>query len=134
MLQSVAISAGVGKTHIVQARGRLAVHGAETRFFKTSRVLARLASGQADRTWGKRLRELTRPAVLILGDFGMRDLTAAQARRPLQTDHRAVQPLAHPDEQPSAVGLVPLFPHAVVAESLLDRLIKTSHQAFMSGA
>ena len=54
-------------------------HGAEARFLKTSRALAHLAGGHADRTWDKRLRELTRPAVLILDDFGMRELTAAQA-------------------------------------------------------
>jgi hypothetical protein len=29
-------------------------------------VLAHLAGGHADRTWDKRLRELTSPAVLIL--------------------------------------------------------------------
>ena len=71
---------GVGKTHIAQALGHLAIrHGAETRFLKTSRLLAHLAGGHADRTWDRRLRELTRPAVLILDDFGMRELTAAQA-------------------------------------------------------
>jgi DNA replication protein DnaC len=71
---------GVGKTHVAQALGHLAVRcGAETRFFKTSRVLAHLAGGRADLTWDKRLRELTRPAVLILDDFGMRELSAAQA-------------------------------------------------------
>ena len=58
---------GVGKTHVAQALGHLAVRsGAETRFLKTSRVLAHLAGGRADLTWDKRLRELTRLAVLIL--------------------------------------------------------------------
>jgi DNA replication protein DnaC len=71
---------GVGKTHVAQALGHLAIRsGAETRFLKTSRALAHLAGGHADLTWDKRLRELTRPAVLILDDFGMRELTAAQA-------------------------------------------------------
>ena len=71
---------GVGKTHVAQALGHQAVRsGAETRFAKTSRVLAHLAGGRADLTWDKRLRELTRPAVLILDDFGMRELTATQA-------------------------------------------------------
>jgi DNA replication protein DnaC len=53
---------GVGKTHVAQALGHLAIrHGAETRFFKTSRILAHLAGGHADQTWDRRLRELTHP-------------------------------------------------------------------------
>ncbi|MFJ5274540.1 ATP-binding protein [Streptomyces sp. NPDC088358] len=42
---------GVGKTHIAQALGHLAVRqGAHVRFAKTSRTLA---GGHADRTWEK---------------------------------------------------------------------------------
>src|SRR5262249_49589475 len=71
---------GVGKTHVAQALGHLAIRqGANVRFAKTSRVLADLAGGHADRTWDRRLRELVRPDVLILDDFAMRQLTAAQA-------------------------------------------------------
>ncbi|MFD5568976.1 ATP-binding protein [Streptomyces cadmiisoli] len=72
---------GVGKTHIAQALGHLAVRqgGAHVRFAKTSRFLAELASGHADRTWEKRIRELVRPDVLILDDFAMRQLSAAHA-------------------------------------------------------
>jgi len=64
---------GVGKSHIAQVLAHLAIRaGAEARFVKTSRVLAHLAGGQADRTGDRRLAELTRPAVLVL-DFGMRE-------------------------------------------------------------
>lgn len=71
---------GVGKSHIAQALACLAIRaGADARFTKTSRVLAHLAGGRADHTWDKRLAELTRPAVLVLDDFGMRELTTAQA-------------------------------------------------------
>jgi hypothetical protein len=38
---------------------------------KTSRTLAHLAGGHADRTWDRRIRELTRPAVLILDLSGV---------------------------------------------------------------
>ncbi len=77
MLQSVAFSPGTGKSHIAQALAHLAIRsGADARFMKTSRVLAHLAGGHADRTWDKRLAELTRPAVLVLDDFAMRELTA----------------------------------------------------------
>jgi DNA replication protein DnaC len=125
---------GVGKSHVAQALGHLAIrHGADARFTKTSRALAHLAGGHADRTWHKRLRELARPAVLILDDFAMRELTPAQAddlyeliteragRSLVLTSNRAPQ------------DWYPLFPNPVVAESLLDRLINNSHQIFMNG-
>lgn len=127
---------GVGKTHVAQGLGHLAIRqGADVKFTKTSRLLATLAGGHADRTWDKRLRELTRPAVLILDDFGMRELTATQAddlyeligeraatgRSLILTSNRA------------PADWYPLFPNPVIAESLLDRLINTSHQVFMNG-
>ncbi|HEY2266829.1 MAG TPA: ATP-binding protein, partial [Streptosporangiaceae bacterium] len=72
--------AGVGKSHIAQALARLAIRaGAEARFMKASRVLAHLAGGRADHTWDRRLAELTRPAVLVLDDFAMRELPPPQA-------------------------------------------------------
>src|SRR5213078_3205891 len=71
---------GVGKSHVAQALGHLAIRrGADVRFAKTSRALADLAGGHADRTWPRRLAELVRPDLLILDDFAMRELTAGQA-------------------------------------------------------
>ncbi|MEU7123561.1 ATP-binding protein [Streptomyces zaomyceticus] len=65
---------------MAQALGHLAVRqGAHVRFAKTSRILADLAGGHADRTWEKRIRELVRPDVLILDDFAMQQLSATQA-------------------------------------------------------
>lgn len=125
---------GVGKSHIAQALGHLAIrHGADVRFAKTSRVLAELAGGHADGTWGRRLRDLAKPAVLILDDFGMRELTARQADDLYELiNERAGRSLVLTSNR-SPVDWYPLFPNPVVAESLLDRLINTSHQVFMNG-
>jgi DNA replication protein DnaC len=127
---------GVGKSHVAQALGHLAIRqGAEVRFTKTSRLLAHLAGGHADRSFDQRLIELVRPPVLILDDFAMREHSPAQAddlyelvsarssagRSIVITANRA------------PVDWYPLFPNPVVAESLLDRLINTSHQVFMNG-
>jgi DNA replication protein DnaC len=127
---------GVGKTHIAQALGHLAVRrGADVRFTKTSRALADLAGGHADRTWPRRLAELTRPALLILDDFAMRQLTAQQADDlyELVSERTQARRSLIITANRSPADWYPLFPNPVVAESLLDRLINTSHQVFMNG-
>ena len=135
MLQSVALTSGVGKSHVAQALAHLAIRaGAEARFTKTSRALAELAGGHADGTWTRRLRELARPAVLVLDDFAMRELTPAQADDLYELiNERANRSLILTSNR-SPVDWYPLFPNPVVAESLLDRLINNSHQLFMNGA
>jgi DNA replication protein DnaC len=127
---------GVGKSHIAQALGHLAIRaGADVRFTKTSRALAHLAGGHADRTWDTRLRELTRPHVLILDDFAMREFTPSQADDlyELTSERAATGHSLILTANRSPVDWYPLFPNPVVAESLLDRLINTSHQVFMNG-
>jgi DNA replication protein DnaC len=127
---------GVGKTHIAQGLGHLAVRrGADVRFTKTSRALADLAGGHADRTWPRRLAELTRPDLLILDDFAMRELTPGQADdlyELVSERARTGRSLVITANRAPA-DWYPLFPNPVVAESLLDRLINTSHQILMTG-
>lgn len=63
---------GVGKTHVAQALGHLAIrHGVNVRFAKTGRVLAELAGSPADRIREKRISELVRPDLLVLDDFAI---------------------------------------------------------------
>ena len=127
---------GVGKSHVAQALGHLAIrHGAEVRFTKTSRLLATLAGGHADRSYDKRLAELVRPPVLILDDFAMREHTPSQADDlyELVSARAAAGRSLVITANRAPVDWYPLFPNPVVAESLLDRLINTSHQVFMNG-
>ncbi|MEU6814645.1 ATP-binding protein [Streptomyces sp. NPDC046860] len=107
--------------------------GAHVRFAKTSRILAELAGGHGDRTWEKRVRELVRPDVLTLDDFAMRQLSAAQADElyELVSERQERSLIITSNRAPS--DWYPLFPNPVVAESLLDRLINTSHQIIMNG-
>jgi DNA replication protein DnaC len=124
---------GVGKSHVAQALAHLAIRaGADARFLKTSRALAHLAGGRADHTWDRRLRELARPAVLVLDDFAIRELTAAQADDlyELITERAGKSMITTSNRAPA--DWYPLFPNPVVGESLLDRVINTSHQVFMN--
>src|SRR5438067_4478786 len=106
---------GVGKSHVAQALGHLAIrHGADARFLKASRALAHLAGGHADHTWHKRLGELARPAVLILDDFAMRELTPAQADDlyELITERAGASLILTSNRAPQ--DWYPLFPNPVV--------------------
>jgi DNA replication protein DnaC len=127
---------GVGKTHVAQALGHaVARRGGDIRFVKTSRMLADLAGGHADRSWGKRIREYTKPLVLILDDFAMREHTTMHADDLYELiNERTIngKPLILTSNRAPS-DWYGLFPNPVVAESLLDRIINSSHQILMDG-
>jgi DNA replication protein DnaC len=125
---------GVGKSMIAQGLG----HGACRRghaavFTKTSRLLADLAGGHADRSFEARLRHWARPGVLIFDDFAMRDFTLAQADDlyELVTERAGKASIFTANRQAS--DWYSLFPNPVVAESILDRIVNSAHHVFMDG-
>src|SRR5208282_6250257 len=73
--------------------------------------------------------------VLIVDDFAMREHTPTQSDDlyDLVSDRAiAAKPLILTSNR-APKDWYPLFPNPVVAESLLDRLINTSHQVLMDG-
>lgn len=125
---------GVGKTMIAQCLGHQACRRGHTvAFTKTSRLLADLAGGHADRTWETRLRRWARPSVLILDDFAMRELTPTQSDDlyELITERAGRSVIITANR--AAKDWYSLFPNAVVAESILDRLVNTAHHLEMQG-
>lgn len=126
---------GVGKTHLAQALAHHACrHGHTAAFTKTSRLLADLAGGHADLTWGARLRRWAKPRILVLDDFAMREFTTTQADDlyELLTERQDRGSLILTSNR-SPVDWYQLFPNAVVAESVLDRLINTAHIIHLDG-
>ena len=98
-------------------------------------MLADLAGGHAERTSGNACANT--PATWFSSSMTARCAsTPRPKRRPLRPGlrprHR--RQTAHPDQQPRPQGLVSAIPQPVVAESLLDRLIDTSHEVIISSA
>ncbi len=125
---------GVGKSMIAQALGHAACRrGYSVVFTKTSRLLADLAGGHADRTWEARLRRWARPVVLVCDDFAIRDFTLTQADDLYElVTERAGKPSIFTANR-QASDWYSLFPNPVVAESILDRIVNSAHHVHMDG-
>src|SRR6266567_3522741 len=95
-----------------------------------------LAGGHADRSFEARVRKLAKTAVLICDDFAMREFTAAQADDlyELLTERigRPGRSLILTSNR-SPADWYPLFPNAIVGESILDRVLNTSHHLLLEG-
>jgi DNA replication protein DnaC len=127
---------GVGKSHLAAALGHQACRrGHDVTFTTCSKLLAHLAGGHADHSLETRVRRLAKTTLLICDDFAMREFTPAQADDlyELVSARASVGRSLIITANRAPVDWYPLFPNPVVAESLLDRLINTSHQVFMNG-
>ncbi len=125
---------GVGKTMIAQALGHGACRaGHSVSFTKTSRLVGDLAGGHADRSWETRLKAWTRPAVLILDDFAIREFTPAQADDLYELVTERTKKSLIITANRSAADWYSLFPNPVVAESILDRVVNVAHHIHMDG-
>ena len=127
----------MGKSHLAAALGHQACRrGHDVTFTTCSRLLAELAGGHADRSFEARVRKLAKITVLICDDFAMREFTAAQADDlyELLTERvgRPGRSLILTSNR-SPADWYPLFPNAVVGESILDRVLNTSHHLLLDG-
>jgi DNA replication protein DnaC len=130
---------GSGKTHIATALANLAIRkGATARSTTASRMFADLAGGHADGSWSVRLRAYTRPAVLLIDDFAMREMTGPQTDDLYEiVNERANAATGRPvviTSNRAPTDWYALFPNAVVAESTLDRLINNAHHLQIQAA
>jgi DNA replication protein DnaC len=128
---------GTGKSHLAAALGHQACRrGHDVAFTTCSKLLAELAGGHADRSFPARVRKLAKITVLIVDDFAMREFTPAQADDLYELlSERAGQPgrslILTSNRSPA--DWYPLFPNPVVGESILDRVINTSHHLLLEG-
>jgi DNA replication protein DnaC len=129
---------GVGKSHLAAALGHQACRrGHDVAFTTCSKLLAELAGGHADRTFETRLRKLAKTTVLICDDFAMREFTPAQADDLYELlSERVGRPgkalILTSNRSPA--DWYPLFPNPVVGESILDRVLNTSHHVLLEGS
>jgi len=70
---------GVGKSHLAQAIGHEACRrGIETHYRNTYNLFKWINAGRGDGTHEKRIKQITKISLLILDDFGLRNLSEVQ--------------------------------------------------------
>jgi DNA replication protein DnaC len=126
---------GVGKTFVAQALGLETCRRQRSVLFtKTNALLADLAGGRADGSHPLRLRRYLKPDLLLLDDFALRAYTDPQTEdlyEVVSRRYRRGALVATMNRAPD--DLYPLFPNAVLAEGLLDRLLNSAYTVPMQG-
>jgi len=126
---------GVGKTHIAQALGHIACRmGHDVIFTKAANMFRYLHGGRADQSWERRIKQYTSVDLLILDDFGLKQLTQFQSddfyeiindrymkKSTIFTGNRTVEDWHK------------LFPDPVIANSAMDRIAHNAHQITITG-
>lgn len=126
---------GVGKTYLVCALGTQACRqGLSVRYFQLSKLLVELLMARGDGTYPKFLNTLAKTDLLILDDFGLAPLNAAESRDILEiiddrsrrrsTAVAAQLPIEHWHDR---------IADPTVADAILDRLVHDSHKLALKG-
>jgi DNA replication protein DnaC len=126
---------GTGKTYLASAFGNAACRqGYSVRSFRLPRLLVDLHIGRGDGSWEKILRDLKKPDLLILDDFGIAPLEPLQCRDFLEVveDRHGFASTIVASQLPVSSWL-PVFADATIAEAVLDRLLQSSYRFELKG-
>jgi DNA replication protein DnaC len=135
--QNVAITGptGVGKSYLACALGQKACRdGFSVAYRRVSRLFDELAQARADGTLPLLLRRLAKVNVLILDDFGLEVLSAADRKGLLEvledrysTSSTIITSQLTPDAWHAAIG------DPTLADAILDRLVHNAHRIALKG-
>lgn len=126
---------GLGKSYLACALGQKACReGFSVAYRRASRLLDELAQARADGTFPLLLRRLAKTQVLILDDFGLEVLGAAQRRDLLEVledrygnSSTVVTSQLDTDHWHAVIG------EATIADAVCDRLVHNAHRIRLKG-
>lgn len=126
---------GSGKTYLACALGHSAcLHGYSTRYYRLSRLLLELMQARADGSYQKHLQQLTRCQLLIIDDWGLEALNAAQ-----RNDLMEIMDDRHSNTSTLMISQLPIdqwynsIGDNTLADAILDRLMHNAHRLVLKG-
>ena len=127
---------GVGKTYILSAFGREAcMKGFSVKSFRVNRMLTDLSIGRGDGSYNKIIGELTKPDLLILDDFGMKQIELALSQDLLEV----IEERYHRGKSVAISAQLPvkewcsLFKDLTVADAIMDRIVRNAYRIDLKG-
>jgi len=126
---------GVGKTFLAGAVGHAACRaGRKTLFMRADKMLKELHRSRADHSTDKAMRKLLVPDLLIIDDFGLRQLDHTQSSDLYEViieRHKRASTIITSNR--TVDEWIPLFDDPALAQSCLDRFAHNAHQVVIEG-
>jgi len=126
---------GSGKTYLACAMGHAAcMKGRSVKYYRISRLLLELTQAKADGTYGKALQALAKLDNLIIDDWGLEALTAAQ-----RNDVMEIMDDRHDNTSTTVISQLPTdqwyqsIGDNTLADAILDRLMHNAHRIKLKG-
>ncbi len=127
---------GVGKTYLLSAFGRAAcMKGLSVKSYRVPRLLTRLGISRGDGSYNKLMQEMIKPNLLILDDFGIKQLDLAMTQDLLEVveeRHHAGRSIAISAQLP-VKEWPSVFKDQTIADAVLDRLVRNAYRIDLKG-
>lgn len=127
---------GVGKTYLLSAFGRaVCMKGMTVRCYRVPRLLTSLSIAKGDGSYDKLMLDLVKPDLLILDDFGLKQLDLAMTQDFLEV----VEERHHSERSIAISAQLPVkewpsvFKDQTVADAILDRLVRNAYRFDLKG-
>jgi DNA replication protein DnaC len=126
---------GSGKTFLACALGHQAcLQGYPVRYFRLSRLMLSLNQSKADGSYHKTLKQMAKLALLIIDDWGLEPLSAAQ-----RNDLLEIMDDRHGHSSTLVISQLPTdqwyncIGDNTLADAILDRLMHNAHRLTLKG-
>ena len=127
---------GVGKTYLLSAFGREAcVKGLSVKCYRVTRLLTDLMIGKGDGSYNKLMKDLVKPDLLLLDDFGMKQLDLGLTQDFLEVaeeryfHHKSIAISA----QLPVKEWCSVFKDPTIADAVLDRIVRNAYRFNLKG-
>lgn len=129
-------STGVGKTYLLSAFGRAAcMKGMTVKCYRVPRLLTSMSIAKGDGSYDKLMSTMVKPNLLILDDFGLKQLDLAMTQDFLEIveeRHYSGRAIAISAQLP-VKEWPSIFKDQTIADAILDRLVRNAYRFDLKG-